>query len=196
MCDQKITAKIEYHKSISNQLRSIETNSLTLITTTLGSGLPFLLSLIIDKKLSHPTILVCLSMLIIYFGILYLTSLSYSYRQLMMVLCSLEKALELCMHTPNWKFKKVNGFEFYPEGLKAQSVSLLILTLFILIVYTHLGISKKIESYITIVYLQFILQALFVDQMIRKYNKKLTKRNKEIEQKNENCDGNISKHSE
>lgn len=182
----KCISKSEYHKNLSDQLRNIERNAITLIVTLIASGLPFFVSLVVEHKVVYPAAVVSFSLFIIFSGIIYLTSLSYSYRQLMLVLCSLENALGLDIHTPDWRFKKNSNLGFYPENLKAQVIILILLYFCIFILYLYFNfVIKWNESpcHFCFILLQIVIYLFAQNHLICKYNEKLEKRNEEIRSK-------------
>lgn len=187
------TAELQYHGKLSDQLRSIEKNITAMIVTVISSTVPFIAPLVFNKTSNYLPYSTFIALLIIFFGHLYLTSVSYTYRHLMIVMISIEKKMRLDYHTPNWKLTKQCFWSFYPENIKAQIISLELLALFIAIignVNTHIvfvGMNSLLimilrNNVITII--QIIVSALILVLVVNNYYNKLLKRQKEVKENN------------
>ncbi|MEO0281669.1 MAG: hypothetical protein ABIN05_04910 [candidate division WOR-3 bacterium] len=170
-------SNIEYHKTLSGHLRSIDNDSREIFGTLIVQGI---LNLFGNKTLGQ-TVTGFLSILVTYFAILLLTAKSYNYRQLILVLNRLEKKLCLSTVTPDWNYKEGGIFDFHPEFQKMQVLCLIILDLF----FSALTALKSTHNFL-VIYLLIVINVvfyLFLVFLIKSYWIKLTKRNDEIEEK-------------
>ncbi|MEJ5308099.1 MAG: hypothetical protein WHT27_07365 [candidate division WOR-3 bacterium] len=183
-----LQSNIEYHKTLSGHLRSIDNDSREIFGTLIVQGI---LNLFGNKTFG----LIAtgfLSILVTYIAILLLTAKSYNYRQLILVLNRLEKKLCLSTVTPDWNYKEGGIFDFHPEFQKMQVLSLIILDVFFSFL-TALTTIKSDKYELLVIYLLISINVvfyLFLVFLINSYWTKLTKRNEEIENKEKNVSNN------
>ncbi|MEO0297664.1 MAG: hypothetical protein ABIN39_00725 [candidate division WOR-3 bacterium] len=179
-----LQSEIEYHKTLSGHLRSIDNDSREIFGTLIFNVILYLAKEKMCNNIALEITAGFLSILVIFIAILLLTAKSYNYRQLILVLNGLEKKLCLSTVTPDWDYKEGGIFNFHTEFQKMQVLSLIILDLFFsaLIVLTAIKSTYKF----LIIYLLIVINVvfyLFLAFLIKSYWIKLTKRNEEIEKK-------------
>jgi len=206
-----IEAMKQYHNTLFDNLRHIESNAITLLGTLLPAvggftwALNEYLSSLQSQTQLQPNKQVLLfsvtvaAIVVLAWGLYHILALSYSYRYLVLVISNLEEKLCLSKFTPNWKTRNeynvskygniLSPFNIAPAELRTHLCILSMAILGLAIIYQHIqgvigGAIVLISGTFTVFISLILAHNIYPSKLHKCYQEMKTKmEEKECEQK-------------